>query len=76
MTPVHQMEARPRAVLMSFLLVASTGVISGCATTSQDTYKPVAGMNGIEKKQSSANVNTTTNMLLDFLLSWGLGSIH
>ena len=69
-----------RAILMSVLLVASTGVISGCATPSQDTYKPVAGMNGIEKKQPSPAENGTasqacTNILFDFLISL-IFSIH
>lgn len=70
-----------RVVLMSFLLVASACFLSGCATTSQNTYKPVAGMDGIEKKQPSpaeygTPSQTCANMLLDFLFSWGVASIH
>ena len=71
-----------RTSLLCFLVAASTGVFSGCASTGHDSYQPVAGTNGIEKKQPSPTEDMTALqqtgyyvgwLSLDFLYAWAGG---
>jgi hypothetical protein len=59
-----------RAFLMSFLVVASTCVFSGCATTSHDSYTVIDNPSGLEKKQPSPTEDMNAVEKTGYYLGW------
>jgi hypothetical protein len=59
-----------RAFLMSFLLVADIYVLSGCATTSHDSYTVIDNSSGLEKKQPSPTEDMTAAQKTGYYLGW------
>jgi hypothetical protein len=55
---------------MSFLLAAGICVLSGCATTSHDSYTVVDNSSGLEKKQPSPTENMTAVQKIGYYLGW------
>jgi len=60
----------PRTFLICFLVVAGACVISGCATTSQDSYTTVNDRIGLEKKQPSPTEGMSTVEKTGYYLGW------
>jgi len=55
---------------MSFLLVAGVYVVSGCATTSHDSYTPVYDSSGIEEQQPSPTEDMTGIEKAAYYIGW------
>jgi outer membrane lipoprotein-sorting protein len=64
-----------RAFLMCLVMVAC--LVSGCATTSQDSYSATSDMKGIEKKQTSPTEDMSTIQKTGYYLGWySLASLY
>jgi hypothetical protein len=59
-----------RTFLMCFLVMAGAGVISGCATTSQDSYTTLNDTSGFEKKQPSPTQDMNAVEKTGYYLGW------
>jgi hypothetical protein len=59
-----------RTFLVSFLLVAGICVLSGCATTSHDSYTIIDHSSGLEKKQPSPTEDMTAIQKTGYYLGW------
>jgi hypothetical protein len=59
-----------RAFLLCFLVIASTCVISGCATTSHDSYSTSNDMSRVEVKQPSPTEDMTAIEKTGYYIGW------
>ena len=59
-----------RTFLMCFLVVAGAGVISGCATTTYDSYTTVNDRIGLEKPPPSPTEGMTALEKTGYYLGW------
>jgi hypothetical protein len=59
-----------RTFLMSLLLVAGTGAMTGCATASHDSYTVIDRSSGLEQKQPSPTEGMTAMQKTGYYLGW------
>ena len=59
-----------RVILIGFLVAAVTGVFSGCATSSHDSYVLVNASGGLEKKQPSPTEDMSAIQKTGYYLGW------
>ena len=56
--------------MICLLVVFATCVVSGCATTSYDSYTATSDMRGIEKKQASDTEDMNAIEKVGYYLFW------
>jgi hypothetical protein len=59
-----------RVFLVSYLVVASASVFSGCASTSHDSYTALNDSSGLEKRQPSPTEDMNAMEKTGYYLGW------